>query len=144
MPELRDSTPPPVPPPATSTTVNEWEKYEGFRFTFLLHFTLEEQAALQKVAQLLFDAVLEKPRPVDLPEEDGPWTRWEVATALGEMRYLEGYLGSIWDEHRVSSLPEHVEELSKFAGGISAELAEVSRHLEEGLHQWVRRHGSKR
>jgi hypothetical protein len=56
---------PPGPPPPPGAA--KWEPYEGFRFTFLLHFTLEEQAALQKVAQMLFDAALEHPRPADCP-----------------------------------------------------------------------------
>jgi hypothetical protein len=108
-----------------------------------LHFTLEEQAALQKVAQLLYDAVLEKPRPVDLPEQTAPWMLWEVRTALSEMHYLEGYLGTIFDAHRLSSLSPAVEKLSKMAGGIASDLEDVIRTFTQELRKWERRHGRR-
>lgn len=129
MPELTDSTPPP-------SSASKWEPYEGFRFTFLLHFPLAEGEALQKVAQLLYDAVLGKPRPHDLPEQDGPWMLWEVRTALAEMHYLEGYLGSIYEAHRLSSLSPAEERLSKLAGGVASDLEDVIHTFSESLAKW--------
>jgi hypothetical protein len=133
---------PPAPPPPTGSA-SKWEPYEGFRFTFLLHFTLEEQAALQMVAQLLYDAVLEKPRPADLPEQTAPWMLWEMRTALSEMRYLEGYLGTIFDAHRLSSLSPAVEKLSKMAGGIASDLEDVIHTFTQELRKWEQRHGRR-
>lgn len=134
MPELTDSTAPPEPAPSAA----KWEPYEGFRFTFLLHFTLEEQAALQKVAQVLFDAALEHPRPHDLPQQDAPWMLWEMRTALSELHYLEGYLGTIFDAHRLSSLSPLEERLSKMAGGIASNLEDVIHTFTRSLTEWER------
>jgi hypothetical protein len=139
MPELSDSTPPPLSP-AASPTVTDWEKYEGFRATFLIHFPLEDQEAFQHLARYLYDTVLEKPTAKPLL---GPWTAWELAAALAEMRFLEGYLRSVWQEKQVSSLPRSVEKLCTIAAGAVAGIAEVSRDLERGLEQWRRKHGSK-
>src|SRR4051794_6823511 len=139
MPELPDSTPP-DDPPASPSPLSKWERFEGFRFTFLLHFSQEEQAALQRVAHMLFDAVLERSRPADLPEEDGPWLLWETRTALAEMAYLEGYLGTIFEAHRVSSLSPALEKLSRMAGGIAHDLSEVKHTFDQGLTKWERKH----
>jgi hypothetical protein len=142
MPDLPDSTPPPVLPPP-SATVASWERREGFRTTFLIHFPLEHQEALQRVAQFLFDAALEKQPGDDWPQLPGPWTEWELLAALAEMRILEGFLRAVFDEKAASSLPAHVEELCSVAAGASLALAEVSRNLERELGEWRRRHGSK-
>jgi hypothetical protein len=142
MPDLPDSTPPPVLPPP-SATVAAWERHEGFRTTFLIHFPLEHQEALQRVAQLLFDTALEKRPSDDWPQLPGPWTEWELVVALAEMRILEGFLRSVFDEQTVSSLPAHVEKLCSIAAGASLALAEVSRTLEGDLTAWRRKHGSK-
>jgi hypothetical protein len=137
------SEPPEPPSSPPSSSASKWEPYEGFRFTFLLHFTLDEQAALQKVAQMLFDAALERPRPQDLPEQNAPWMLWEMRTALSEMHYLEGYLGTIFDAHRLSSLPPEVEKLSKMAGGIASELDDVIHSFDQELRKWERKHGRR-
>jgi hypothetical protein len=137
MPELSDSNPPPLPP-AASSTVNDWERYEGFRQTFLIHFRTQDQETFQHLAQFLFDAILERPLTDEaLP---GPWTGWELRAALAEMRFLEGYLRSVWQEKDASSLPRAVEELCSFAAGASAGLAEVALTLEQELNRWQRKH----
>jgi len=35
-----------------------------------------------------------------LPQQDAPWMLWEMRTALAELHYLEGYLGTIFDARR--------------------------------------------
>jgi hypothetical protein len=136
MPDLSDSNPPP------DIRAN-WERFEGFRTTFLIHFRLEDQEAFQRVAHFLFDAILERPLTDEaLPD---PWTGWELAAALSEMRFLEGYLRSVWQEKTASSLPRAVEQLCDIAAGAVAGLAEVSLTLEQELGRWQRKHprGSK-
>jgi hypothetical protein len=125
--------PPPIPPPML---VKDWELWEGFRFTFLRHFTRPEDcAALRQVAQLLYDLVLER-TPTGWPELPAPETRWEMVAVLAELRFLEGFLTSVFKEHQVCSLPPDVEKLSRFAGGIAYELSEIARRLNEELHNW--------
>lgn len=142
MPDLPDSTPPAVLSPPSGTVAN-WERYEGFRTTFLIHFPLEHQEALQRVAQLLFDVALEKRPGPDWPQLPGPWTKWELTAALVELRILEGFLRAVFDEQTVSSLPPHVEKLCGIAAGASLGLAEVSRNMQRELDEWQRKHGSK-
>jgi hypothetical protein len=136
MPDLSDSNPPPSP---TDIRAN-WERFEGFRTTFLIHFPLEVQEAFHHVARFAYDAILEKPDPHPLP---GPWTAWELVAALSEIHFLEGYLRSVWQEKEVSSLPPKVERLCGLAAGAASGLADVSHDLEKGLAEWRRKHGLK-
>ena len=135
---IGSTLPPPMPPlppiiPTDPSFASEWESFEGFRFTFLRHFPRpEDSTALQAVAQLLYDLILESPRG---PQLDPP-TRWELVAALAELRFLEGYLTSVFLEHKVSSLPPEVEALSRFAGGIAEDVARVARRLNEELAKW--------
>lgn len=148
MPEHEQSTPPvplatfpdfPPPPPPPRAVAKDWEQWEGFRFTFLRHFPRPEDSdALRHIAQLLYDLVLESPHP-DWPELPGPETRWELVSVLSELRFLEGYLTSVFEEHRVSSLPPEVEELSRYAGGIAYDLSEISDRLSKELMKWHER-----
>ena len=121
MPVLPD--PPSSDPPFSS----QWEKWEGFRFTFLRYFGREDSEALQRVAQLLYSYGLEvEQEGSELPE---PETRWEMVAGLAEPKFLEGYFTSVFNEHRDSSLPPDVEELSRFAGGIASGLSDLAFRL---------------
>jgi hypothetical protein len=165
MPELHDSTPPtppfppgffapspsdaaappPTPPrrpmprlippePPGGAVSNDWEDWEGFRFTFLQYFKPEDVAALRGHARLLFNLILETPRlGQDYPP---PPTRWEMVAGLSEVRFLQGYFSAISANRRKSSLPENVEELCDFAGGLAWELSEMGRKLNEELAKW--------
>ncbi len=125
--------PPAAPPP--KAIASEWEKWEGFRFTFLRYFNPEDVAALRGTAQLIYSMVLEAPR---LPPDTypSPETRWELTAVLAELRFLEGYLTSVFEEHRVSSLPPKVEELSRFAGGLASDVSDIAHRLNEELAKW--------
>ncbi|MBW8874497.1 MAG: hypothetical protein JF614_06000 [Acidobacteria bacterium] len=115
--------------------MSDWEDWEGFRFTFLRYFNPEDVAALRGTAQLLYSMVLETPRlaPDAYPP---PETRWELVAVLSELRFLEGFLTSVFEEHRVSSLPPKVEELCRFAGGLASDLADMGFRLNEELAKW--------
>jgi hypothetical protein len=130
---------PPEPPSPTDIRAS-WERFEGFRTTFLIHFPLEMQEAFHHVARFAYDAILEKPAEHPLP---GPWTAWELVAALSEIHFLEGYLVSVMREKDVSSLPPRVEKLCALAAGAAAGLQDVSMDLERGLAEWQRKHGSR-
>jgi hypothetical protein len=68
-----------------------------------------------------------------LPE---PETRWELVAGLAELKFLEGYFMSVFNEHRDSSLPTDVEDLSRFAGGIASGLSDLAFRLNEELGKW--------
>ena len=142
MPDLPQFTPPGNPPPSAPVLPMNamafstgWEKWEGFRFTFLRYFKREDADALVRHAQLLYSLILEAPR---LGEDSlpGPETRWELVAALAELRFLEGFLASVFEEHKGSSLPPKVEELSRFAGGIAADIGDIAFRLNEELAKW--------
>jgi hypothetical protein len=146
MPELPDSNPPAkkprrpmpqlIPPEPPAGAVSEdWEDWEGFRFTFLGYFPPEDVAALRGTAQLIYDLVLESPR---LPKDayPPPETRWEMVAVLSEIRFLQGYLSTISASRRQSSHPPKVEELCDYAGGMAWELYEMGRRLNEELAKW--------
>ena len=130
--------PPPLPPalPLTAASfASGWERWEGFRFTFLRHFKRVDVDALTGVAQLLYSLILETPILGEEPLP-GPETRWELVAVLSELRFLEGFLMSVFEEHQKSSLPPEVEELSLFAGGIASDLADIAHRLNEELAKW--------
>lgn len=145
MPKAKsESTPPSILPSSFDLLsvepiprlVREWEKWEGFRFTFLFHFTRPEDAdALRQVAQTLYDLVLDR-APGVWPSHPSPSTRWEMVAAMCELRFLEGYLRSVHREHQISSLPPEVEELSKFAGVIAHELSQIADRVNEELKKF--------
>lgn len=73
MPDLSDSTPPPVPPPAADS--DSWEKLPAFRQTFLMYVTPPGfAAALQGLGEMLYSLIL------DTPTEWPGWT--ESVTSL--------------------------------------------------------------
>jgi len=156
MPELSDSTPPTNPPspdgsspgkpprrpmpqlippePPAKSVASEWEMWEGFRFTFLGYFKPEDVAALRAVAQLLYNLILETPSMrQDYPP---PSTRWEMVAVLSELRFLQGYLSTVSASRRLSSLPEKVEKLCEFAGGLAWELSGMGDRLNDELGKW--------
>ena len=127
---------PELVPHSTPTPPPQWERMEGFRSTFLLHFPIPHADALQRVAQLLYDLVLDSP-PDPERIEDIPWTRWELSAALTELKFIESYLMSVFQEHKVSSLPPDVAKLSKLAGGIAGDLSRVIEEFEGVLAKWL-------
>jgi hypothetical protein len=160
MPELLDSNPPPppipplglhsaappgtpprrpmprlIPPEPPGTAIgNDWESWEGFRFTFLRYFKPEDVAALRGTAQLIYNLILDAPSlGQDYPP---PETRWELVAVLSELRFLQGFLTTISESSRKSSHPADVEKLCHYAGEMAWELSEIARRLNEELAKW--------
>jgi hypothetical protein len=130
--------PPPMlpdPPSSDPSFSSRWEEMEGLRFTFLMHFRWDDAEAMQRVAQLLYSLILETPVLGEEPLP-GPETRWELVAGLAELKFLEGYFTSVFNEHRDSSLPPDVEELSRYAGGIASGLSDLAFRLNEELAKW--------
>lgn len=59
-----------------------------------------------------------------------------MVAVLAELRFLEGFLKSVFKEHKACSLPPEVEKLSKYAGALSYEIGEMARRLNEELSKW--------
>src|SRR5215218_6790834 len=117
MPDRRESIPAPIPriDPA------KWEDHEGFRETFLLHYTgPEANDTLRRFGSLLFSQALEGAD--QWPARPESSTRSELLAALADLRFLEGFLGSVGQEHVVSSLSSEDAPLSQFAAGQALEV----------------------
>ena len=128
MPDRDESTPASIPQldPAL------WEDHEGFRETFLLYFpNPKENETLRSLGELLFSRALEA-HDQGQPREESP-TRSELRAALAELRFIEGYLGSLGEEHVVSSLGSEDAVLSRFAAGEALEVGRVAERIEREL-----------
>jgi hypothetical protein len=131
MPDQDESTPAPIPriDPAV------WEDHEGFRETFLLHYTAPEaNQTLRRLGGLMFNQALER---VDLwPKRPESSTRAELLAAVADLRFLEGYLGAVGQEHVISSLSSGDNALSQRAAGWALEVGGIAAQIEEELVRW--------
>ena len=135
MPEQSQSTPPPAVTPPTIDPAR-WEDFEGFRESFLLYFAKQpDNAALRTVATLLYDLALEASTALLPPHPEG-WARAQVRAALADLRFLQGFLGSLTAEAEGSSLEPYEEHLYRHAGARSAVLAKVADEIEAQLGPW--------
>jgi hypothetical protein len=142
---LPDDPPPsPAPPPVTlqgsiqSVAVPPiidpagWEDFAVFRETFLMYVTEpEHNAALRKTGEFLFTMLL---------EHYGNWPAWtesptrtELRAAISDLRHLEGFLGSIGREHRLSSLSSEDTALSQSAARVAVEVGKLADRIEHEL-----------
>lgn len=127
MPELTpQSIPSPAPDPPT------WEDREGFRETLLLHFTRPGDAdAMRHFGAMLYDSALLCAS--SWPAWPETTTRTELRAAAADLRHLEGFLTSVGQEHKVTSLPSGDARLSRFAAREAREVAKIARRIEEAL-----------
>lgn len=128
MPDRDESTPAPI----FRIDPTEWEDHEGFRETFLLHYTAPEaNETLRRLGELLFNQALER---VDLwPTRPESATRTELLATVADLRFLEGYLGSVGQEHVVSSLAPEDTTLSQLAAAQALEVGRIADRIEEHL-----------
>ncbi len=132
------TTPEPEPIAVTPPTINpdEWERFEGFRETFLLYFTREDaNAALRVVATLLYDLCLES-GAVLMPDHPEGTARAQVRAVVADLRFLQGFLDGLTAEAEGSSLEPYEEHLFRFAGKRSAALGQVADEIEAQLGAW--------
>jgi len=146
MPELvKKSTslpaPPPVPPgtlppswPAVPPTIDpaEWEGFPVFRETFLLYISEPSfNAALRMAAEHFFTMLLETYQHWPAWEESS--TRIELRAAVADLRHLQGFLASVGQERRVSSLAQEDSRLSRHASGIARLINRAANSIEREL-----------
>ena len=131
MPDRDESTPAPI----TRIDPAEWEDHEGFRETFLLHYTdPEANETLRRLGGLMFNQALER---VDLwPKRPESSTRAELLAAVADLRFLEGYLSAVGQEHVVSSLSSEDTALSQCSAECALEVGGMADRIEEELARW--------
>ena len=132
MPELAtQSTPPTLPPPLDP---EQWEDFAVFRETFLTYFTRpEDVASLRHLGGLVFEMLLEHCRYFpDPPESD---TRRELRAALADMRHLQGFLRTLGNQHKASSLSPDDRALSRYAGLQSVKIRRLADRIAQRLEK---------
>lgn len=129
LPETSSSEPDGVP---MLRDPSEWEAVEGFRHTFLIHFTPQGLAAsLRQAGQNLYDGAL---------ENSGGWPRSRILPVLeqamagaADLRFLEGFYGMVGREAKETSLT-HVEiQISILAVGYAAAAGALAAQIEQDL-----------
>jgi len=150
MPELvKDSIPSPAPPPMPPgyplippeilrpavppiIAPAAWEDYSLFRETALLYVSEPQfNAALRMVGDYFFGMLLECYG--DWPEWPESSTRMELRAAVSDLRHLQGFIASIGQERRVSSLSPGDVRLSRFASGAARMLKRLADSIESRL-----------
>jgi len=130
MPDRHQSTSQPEPGPSA------WEDREGFRATFLLHFTRAGDAdAMRHFGAMLYDCARECAS--SWPAWCESSTRTELRAAAADLRHLKGFLTAVGQEHAVASLEWHDARLSRVAARQAAEVARIAHRIEEELYQWT-------
>jgi hypothetical protein len=134
---LDDPPSSPSSPPATTQSGGQgsaipliidpaaWEDYPVFRESFLMYVTEpKHNAALRAAGEFLFTMVL---------EHYGNWPSWtesptrtELRAAVADMRHLEGFIGSVGREHRLSSLSSEDTALSQSAARVAVEVGKLA------------------
>jgi hypothetical protein len=133
MPELtaESSSPPAVPP---DIHPDDWEEFAVFRESFLMYFTAPGlNAALRQGAEQFFALLLEHSGGEGWPDWQESSTRTELRAALADLRHSVGFLASIGQERRVSSLAPGDAKLSKFAGDTARVLNQIANGIERKL-----------
>ena len=136
MPELTpQSTTPTAPPPAVIPPPLDpllWEDFAVFRETFLAYFTrAEDAAAFRHLGSLIFEMLLEHARYFSDPPESP--TRRELRAALADLRHVQGFLRTLGNQHRESSLDPQDAALSRYAGLQSGKVRRLADRIEQRL-----------
>lgn len=117
---------PPVIDPAS------WEDFPVFRETFLMYITPPGYAAaLRKVGEMLFSMILESYNPwPGWPESS---TRTELRAAVADLHHLQGFLASVGQERKLSSLDAEDAFLSNLAAKLSPQVGRIAEWIEREL-----------
>jgi hypothetical protein len=130
MPDLdQDSTPPAVP---ATIDPAAFEDFAVFRETFLLYISEPSfNAALRTAAEHFFTMMLESYDRWPAWKETS--TRTEMRAAVADMRHLQGFLASVGQERRHSSLDAGDAKLSRHASRVARLLKQVADTMEHKL-----------
>lgn len=117
-------------PPIVDPTA--WEDFPVFRETFLMYITPPGySAALRKVGEMLFSIILESYDPwPGWPESS---TRTELRAAVADLRHLQGFLASVGQERKLSSLDAEDAFLSNLAAKLSPQVGRIAEWIEQEL-----------
>jgi hypothetical protein len=114
--------------------VAQWEDFEGFRETFLVHFAdPEHNVALRQLGQLLYTLILEAPYAPPRPESEGGWVRAHLGAALADLRFLQGFLGFVGQEGEESGSSAETALLCRAAGRTSRAVGREAERLLQAL-----------
>ena len=131
-PPIPPETVPPAVPPILDPVL--WEDFPVFRETFLMYISEPEfNASLRRVGEYFFGMLLECYG--DWPEWPESSTRTELRAAVADMRHLQGFLASVGQERRFSSLTPEDAKLSKHASRVARLLKQVADTFERKLAQ---------
>ena len=128
MPELvQESSSPPAVPPVIDPAA--WEDYPIFRETFLLYISEPAfNAALRTAGEHFFGMLLETYQ--NWPAWPESSTRTELRAAVADLRHLQGFLASVGQERRVSSLSPGDVRLSRYASNAARILNRLAGSIE--------------
>lgn len=120
-----------VPP---TIAPERWEDYEGFRETYLRDFTVPaHNATLRAFADVL--STLASEAACVLPKPPEGWYRSRVRAVLGDLRFLQGYIADLADDHTV--VPRDSEHLARLAHRKSVSVGKIADAFEAALAQPV-------
>ena len=135
MPELTpESSSLPAVPTAVPATIdpNAFEDYAVFRESFLMYISEPAfNASLRVAAEHFFTMMLESYDRWPAWRETS--TRTEMRAAVADMRHLQGFLSSVGQERRHSSLDAGDAKLSKHASRVARLLKQVADTMEHKL-----------
>ena len=111
---------------------SSWEGFPVFRETFLMHVTPPGYAAaLRTVGEMLFSMTLESYDSwPGWPESS---TRTELRAAVADLRHLQGFLASVGQERKLSSLGVEDAFLSNLAAKLSPQVGRIAGWIEQAL-----------
>jgi hypothetical protein len=122
--------PPDVLPPAIDPA--RWEDFEGFRETFLTHLNNPvHNVACRAFASWLYELVLEVPAATREPSER--WVPVRIRGALGDLRFLEGFLASLGEEPRSATLTPANEALCRLMARKARAVGKIAAEIETAL-----------
>jgi len=136
MPELvPQSTPPPVTP-SSRIDPAAWEDFPVFRETFLRYFTRPaDAAALRAVGRMAYDLVLEAWG--NWPDPPEGFIARDLYAALADVRHLQGFLRTLGNQQKDSSLSRSDAALSRYAAIQSGKLRTVANNMDARLARVV-------
>ena len=122
MPSLPQSTSPP------------WEESDSFRETMLqLLDDPADREAVRHAGRVLYDLAVEATREVGTTPADPSITRAELRAVAADLRYTGGYCAAIRRSAEECSLDADDEELARFAGKLSRQVAALVDKIERRL-----------
>jgi hypothetical protein len=108
-----------------------WEESASFRETMLVYIDeAQARGAVREAGRVLYDLTIEASHGI---EERGSATRAELRAGQADLHYLGGWFEAIRQQEQQSSLTEDDMALTRFAGQVAAQLANLEAEIERRL-----------